>query len=87
MRDVAETIIPNEVLVNKIYLLRNEKVMLDKDLAALYGIKGIRLREQVKRNITKFPKHFMFQLTYKEVEVLVSQNAIPRINNIGGTLP
>ena len=61
--------------------------MLDRDLANLYGVKGIRLREQVKRNITKFPKNFMFQLTRKEVELLVSQNAIPSKGHLGGTLP
>lgn len=61
--------------------------MLDRDLAVLYGVKGIRLREQVKRNITKFPKHFMFQLTDQEVEIMVSQNAIPSKGHLGGTLP
>lgn len=80
-------IIPQEVLVSKIYLLRNEKIMLDRDLAILYGVKGIRLREQVKRNIAKFPKHFMFQLTEQEVEIMVSQNSIPSKGHLGGTLP
>jgi phage regulator Rha-like protein len=80
-------IIPQEVLINKFYFLRNEKVMIDRDLASLYGVKSIRLREQVKRNITKFPKHFMFQLTEQEVEILVSQNAIPSKGHLGGTLP
>lgn len=61
--------------------------MLDRDLAILYGVKGIRLREQVKRNITKFPSHFMFQLTEQEVEIMVSQNAIPSKGHLGGTLP
>lgn len=81
------TIIPQEVLINKIYFLRNEKVMLDRDLAVLYGVKAIRLREQVKRNLTKFPAHFMFQLTEQEVEIMVSQNAIPSKQYLGGTLP
>lgn len=80
-------IIPQEVLMNKIYFLRNEKVMLDRDLAELYGIKAIRLREQVKRNLSKFPSHFMFQLTGQEVEIMVSQNAIPSKQHIGGTFP
>jgi len=61
--------------------------MLDRDLAALYGVKAIRLREQVKRNLSKFPSHFMFQLTENEVEIMVSQNAIPSKQNLGGTLP
>lgn len=67
--------------------MRNEKVMIDRDLAELYGVKAIRLREQVKRNLTKFPAHFMFHLTEKEVEVMVSQNAIPSKQQLGGFLP
>lgn len=51
--------------------------MLDRDLAELYGVKAIRLREQVKRNMERFPNHFMFRLTGKEVEAMLSQNAIP----------
>jgi hypothetical protein len=61
--------------------------MLDIYLEELYGVKSIRLREQVKRNITKFPEHFMFQLTEIEVEIMVSQNAIPSKSHLGGTLP
>ena len=62
---------------NRIYTIRNMQVMLDKDLAELYEVKAIRLREQVKRNNKRFPSDFMFQLTDSEVEFLVSQNAIP----------
>ena len=58
-----EIAIPNEIIENKIYLIRGQKVMLDRDLAKLYDVKAIRLREQVKRNPKKFPSHFMFQLT------------------------
>ena len=86
-KQTALSVVPQEVLISKIFFLRNEKVMLDRDLAVLYGVKGIRLREQVKRNISKFPKHFMFQLTSKEVELMVSQNAIPSKSHLGGTLP
>jgi ORF6N domain len=81
------TVIPDDILISKIYLLRNEKVMLDKDLAALFNVKAIRLREQVKRNFSKFPSHFMFQLTEIEVEMMVSQNAIPSKSHLGGALP
>ena len=81
------SIIPQEVLISKIYVLRNEKVMTDRDLAELYGVNARRLREQVKRNLSKFPGHFMFQLTEKEVEFMVSQNAIPSKSHLGGTLP
>ncbi|WP_322631699.1 ORF6N domain-containing protein [Pasteurella atlantica] len=61
--------------------------MLDKDLAILYGVKNIRLREQVKRNIARFPDDFMFQLTNEKVEYMVSQNAIPSKKHLGGSLP
>jgi phage regulator Rha-like protein len=61
--------------------------MLDRDLAELYGVKSIRLREQVKRNINRFPKNFMFQLSEKEAEEMVSQNAIPSKQHLGGSLP
>ena len=51
--------------------------MLDRDLAELYNVKSIRLREQVKRNIGRFPEDFMFRLNNSEINRLVSQNAIP----------
>jgi ORF6N domain len=79
--------IVDEVIANKIYYVRKQKIMLDRDLAELYGVQAIRLREQVKRNIEKFPPKFMFQLTAKEVETLVSQNAIPSKQQLGGFLP
>jgi phage regulator Rha-like protein len=82
--DVA---IPDETVISKIYLIRKHKVMLDRDLAELYGVKAIRLREQVKRNQERFPENFMFQLTEKEVESMVSQNAIPSKQHLGGYLP
>jgi len=61
--------------------------MLDKDLAAFYEVKPIRLREQVKRNPNRFPSDFVFQLTENEVDILVSQNAIPSKQSLGGHLP
>lgn len=61
--------------------------MLDTQLAALYGVKPIRLREQVRRNIGRFPDDFMFQLNQAEAEALVSQNAIPSRRALGGHLP
>ena len=83
----SKNIIPDEVLVNKIYFIRNEKVMLDKDLAMLYDVKPRRLREQVKRNLLRFPEHFMFQLSQTEVEIMVSQFAIPSMSHLGGHMP
>lgn len=79
--------LPDEVVMNKIYLIRDQKVMLDRDLAELYGVKAIRLREQVKRNKERFPENFMFQLTETEIEAMVSQNAIPSKQVLGGALP
>ena len=79
--------IPDEVVMNKIFMIRGHKVMMDRDLAELYGVKAIRLREQVKRNRDRFPVNFMFQLDEMEVEGMVSQNAIPSKKQLGGSLP
>jgi len=76
-----------ETVMSKIYEIRDEKVMLDGDLSELYDVKAIRLREQVKRNLEKFPQHFMFQLTEDEVNSMVSQNAIASKQHLGGSLP
>jgi len=76
-------LIPQERIEKKIYLLRGQKVMLDRDLAALYKVKTMRLNEQVKRNIKRFPSDFMFQLTKKEMNSLISQIAISK--GRGGT--
>jgi len=54
-KEISDIVIPDEVLVSKIYVLRNQKIMLDRDLSELYGVKTIRLREQVKRNLERFP--------------------------------
>lgn len=71
-----KTMIPDEVVINKIYLIRDQKVMLDSDLAELYGVETRRLKEQVRRNKIRFPEHFMFELTREEYnEILRSQNA------------
>ncbi len=71
----------------RIYTIRGMQVMLDRDLAELYGVKPIRLREQVKRNSNRFPEDFMFQISEDEVDYMVSQNAIPSKKHLGGTLP
>lgn len=73
--------------MGKIHLIRDKKVMLDRDLALLYDVKAIRLREQVKRNRERFPENFMFQLTEAEVELMVSHFAIPSKKYLGGHLP
>lgn len=70
-----KTNIPNEIITNKIYFVRGEKIMLDSDLAILYGVETRRLNEQIKRNIERFPPDFMFQLTKEEWLNLKSQYA------------
>ena len=72
-----------EVIENKIYLIRGEKVMLDSDLAKLYGVTTKRLNEQVSRNPKRFPLDFMFQLNDKEFEILRSQFATSRFQHGG----
>ena len=60
--------IPEEVIISKIYLIRGQKVMLDRDLAELYGVATKRLKEQVRRNIDRFPEDFMFEMSKEELE-------------------
>ncbi|KIA86856.1 ORF6N domain-containing protein [Flavobacterium sp. AED] len=69
------SLVPDDVVMNKIYFIRNQKVMLDRDLATLYGVETKRLNEQVKRNLTRFPEDFMFQLNEIEFQNLKSQFA------------
>ncbi len=74
MSDTLKNItIPDEVGMSKIYLIRNEKVMIDRDLSELYGVETKYLKRQVKRNIMRFPEDFMFQLTQQEFKDWRSQ--------------
>jgi hypothetical protein len=70
-----EALVVEQKILNKIYIIRGEKVMLDMDLASIYGVETKRLNEQVKRNVKCFLKDFMFALNGKEYENLKSQNA------------
>jgi phage regulator Rha-like protein len=63
-------LIPQEVVERKIYLIRGHKVMLDSDLAVLYGVGTKNLNKAIKRNIERFPEDFMFQLTHDEIKSL-----------------
>lgn len=65
----SNPIVPTERIESLILLIRGHKIMLDSDLAALYGVPAKRLNEQVKRNIRRFPADFMFQLTAEESEI------------------
>jgi hypothetical protein len=76
-------IIPIESITALIYLIRGKKVMLDRDLAALYGVETKRLKEQVKRNIERFPKDFMFELSKSEFANWRSQFATSKRDKIG----
>jgi phage regulator Rha-like protein len=73
--------IKEDHILNKIYIIRGHRVMLDSDLAELYGVETKRLNEQVKRNRARFPEHYVFELTTKEAESLRSQSAT--LNNRG----
>jgi hypothetical protein len=77
------SIIPDELVVNKIYFLRNQKVMLDRDLAALYGIETRVLKQAVRRNFVRFPEDFMFELTKEEFENWRSQFATSNSDKMG----
>lgn len=74
-------------ITHKIYFFRGVPVLLDRDLAQWFGVKPIRLREQVKRNLKRFPEHFRFVLNEQEVDLLLSQNAIASRKVLGGSLP
>jgi hypothetical protein len=80
-------LIKPETIQNKIYTIREVQIILDKDLAQFYGVKPIRLREQIKRNPNRFPPDFVFELVESEIEYMVSQNAIPSKQSLGGGLP
>ena len=73
-KELQELVVDQKIL-NRIYVLRGQKIMLDEDLAEMYKVETRRLNEQVKRNPNRFPKDFMFNLNAKEYEFLKSQNA------------
>ena len=70
-----EVLVMEQKILNRIFVVRNQKVMLDQDLAEMYKVETKRLNEQVKRNESRFPKDFMFTLTQREFAHLKSQNA------------
>lgn len=68
-----QLLVAEQKILNRIYVIRGEKIMLDGDLAEMYGVETKQLKRQVKRNKERFPKDFMFELTQKELENLRSQ--------------
>jgi hypothetical protein len=79
--------IKNENIAQHIYFIRGEKVMLDVDLASLYGVETRVLKQSVRRNISRFPIDFMFQLTEEEIKFVVSHSVIPSKSFFGGAQP
>jgi hypothetical protein len=73
VKQELQALVAEQKILNKIYVIRGEKVMLDQDLAEMYSVETKQLKRQVKRNIERFPKDFMFELTAKEFENLRSQ--------------
>ncbi|MCL5990650.1 MAG: ORF6N domain-containing protein [Bacteroidetes bacterium] len=73
-----EIMLSEEIIASKIYLIHGKRVMLDSDLAGIYGVTTTRLNQQVGRNLKRFPLDFMFELSKKEFENLMLQNATSR---------
>jgi hypothetical protein len=71
-----QIIIPEEVILSRIYLIRGKQVMISQDLSELYQVPTRGLNQQVRRNINRFPERYMFQLTWKEYDALRSQNVV-----------
>ncbi|NJD23080.1 MAG: ORF6N domain-containing protein [Melioribacter sp.] len=80
-------VVPTELIVHKIFFIRGQKIILDRDLAVLYKIETRTLKQAVKRNKERFPKDFMFILTPEEIYQMVSQNVIPSKSFFGGANP
>lgn len=80
-------LIPEGTIMNKIYLIRKQKVMLDRDLAELYGVETKHLKRQVRRNKLRFPDDFMFELTEKELQLWRSQFGTSKSDKMGLRYP
>jgi hypothetical protein len=79
----SELLVPDEIVMNKIYLIRGQKVMLDRDLAELYQVGTKVLKQAVKRNISRFPDDFMFELNKTELENWRSQFVTSNSDKMG----
>jgi len=78
-----ETLLPDELIINRIILIRDQKVLVDRDLAELYGVDTRTLNQAVKRNLKRFPEDFMFQMTREEFEIWKSQIVISNSDRMG----
>ena len=83
----ALLIIPDEAIISKIYLLRGKKVMLDRDLAEIYGVETKVLKQAVRRNIIRFPSDFMFEMKSEELEHWRSQIVTSNAERMGLRYP
>jgi len=83
MKKQQLSIIPDEAVINKIYLIRGQKIMIDRDLAELYGVETRILNQVVKRNAKRFPDDFMFKLTSEEMINWKSQIVISNREKMG----
>ena len=86
MKD-SKGLLPSQIIEQKIYLIRGQKVMLDRDLSQLYGVETRVLKQAVKRNMERFPSDFMFEVDENEINFMVSQNVIPSKKVLGGANP
>lgn len=84
---MSKSLVPTESIISRILVIRNQRVILDKDLALLYGVETRALKQAVKRNVKRFPSDFMFILNNKEINSMVSQNVIPSKSYFGGAKP
>ena len=82
-----EIIISQEKIKSLIFTIRGVQVMLDRDLAYLYQVETRVLKQAVNRNLIRFPSHFMFELSEKEIDMMVSQFVIPSKSYFGGSKP
>lgn len=78
-----KNLIPNERIIQKIFVIRGQKIMFDRDLAELYGVKTQVLNQAVKRNMKRFPEDFMFHLTKEEIKNWKSQIVISNREKMG----
>src|ERR1700722_5725133 len=79
----SELVIPDEVVMNKIYVVRGQRVMIDRELAELYGVETKVLKQAVRRNISRFPEDFMFEMSIEDFANWRSQNVTSREDRQG----
>lgn len=84
---MSELVEVDENIKNKIYTIRGLQVMLDRDLAELYGVETRVLKQAIKRNMDRFPSDFMFEATNEDIDFMVSQSVIPSKQHLGGAKP